>query len=190
MQFSAITALTTLVSLAVASPTPQLPVATNPSYFSLLAIRSGSAIQYATFSAAKSSLFANLPAQNASCDAEGVNTATFTLNNGTLNLYAASATPQTFYVDRSGMGQGKLGYTTGAQPAPRNAERTGWEIRDGYLYFNEAGLIACPNSIDGAWSVWVSAGIENPAGNSNCTAFAPKVVEIVEGSQVGCLYTQ
>ncbi|KAH7346370.1 hypothetical protein BKA65DRAFT_502266 [Rhexocercosporidium sp. MPI-PUGE-AT-0058] len=189
MQFSAITALTTLAGLAAASPTPQLPVATNPSYFNLLAIRSGSAIQYATFGAAQSSLFANLPAQNASCDAPGVNTATFTLNNGTLNLYAASATPQTFYVDRSWMGQGKLGYTTGAQPMPRNGERTGWQIKDGYLYFYDSGLIACPNSIDGAWSVWVNVNIENPAGNSNCTPFAPKVLEVAEGAQVGCLYT-
>lgn len=190
MQFSTLSLLTTLAGLAASSPTPQLPVATNPAYFSLLAIRSGSSIQYATFAAAKSSLFANLPAQNASCDVPGTNTATFTLTNGTLNLYAASATPQTFYVDRSGMGQGKLGYTTGAQPAPRNAERAGWEIRDGYLYFADAGLIACPNSIDGAWSVWVSTGIADPAGNSNCTAFAPKVVEVAEGSQVGCLYTE
>ncbi|KAK0120121.1 hypothetical protein ONS95_011529 [Cadophora gregata] len=190
MRFTTITALTTLAGLAAACPTPQPPVTNDPAYFSLLAIRSGSSIQYATFGAAKSSLFANLPAQNASCDACGVNTATFTLKDGTLNLYAASATPQTFYVDRSGMGQGKLGYTTGAQPTPKNAERTGWNIKDGYLYFNEAGLIACPNSIDGAWSVWVSAGIENPAGNSNCTPFAPKVQAIEKGRQIGCVYTE
>ena len=62
--------------------------------------------------------------------------------------------------------------------------------KDGYLYFDDAGLIACPNSIDGAWSVWVSVGIANPAGNSDCTPFAPKVVEVAEGSQVGCLYTE
>ncbi len=190
MQFSTLSLLTPLLALTAASPTPQLPVATNPAYFNLLAIRSGSAIQYASFSAALSSLFANLPAQNATCDNPGTETATFTLSNGTLNLYAASATPQTFFVDRSGMGQGKLGYTTGAQPAPTNAERVGWEIRDGYLYFGDAGLIACPNSVDGAWSVWVSTGVQNPAGNSDCTPFAPKVVEVLEGDQVSCVYTQ
>lgn len=88
------------------------------------------------------------------------------------------------------MGQGKLGYTTGAQPAPKNAERVGWNVKDGELMFNDAGLIACPNSIDGAWSVWVGVGIDNPAGNSNCTAFGAKVVEVAAGNEVSCLYTQ
>ncbi|CZS96683.1 hypothetical protein WAI453_010105 [Rhynchosporium graminicola] len=186
MQFSTITALTALAGLAASAPTPQVD---DPKYFSLLAIRSGSPIQLALFSAAKSHLYANLPLQNATCNGEGPNTnyATFTINNGTLGLYTASSYPQEFYVDRSWMGQGQLGYTNGAQPAPRNAERQGWNIKDGYLYFDQSGLIACPNAPDGGWSVYVATGIQNPAGNSNCTAFAPKVNEIKE--PVGCQYS-
>lgn len=72
--------------------------------FGLVAIRSGSPVQYAGFNAALSSLFAGLPSQNASCDCTDTGYATFYLNNGGLFLYAESATPQQFFVDRSGMG--------------------------------------------------------------------------------------
>ncbi|KAL2069541.1 hypothetical protein VTL71DRAFT_14220 [Oculimacula yallundae] len=192
MQYSTLTALTTFASLVSSSPTPQLPVAENPAHFSLLAIRSGSPIHYATFSAANSSMIANLPlgTQNAVCKTTDTapNTATFHLNNGALELYGGSAIPQTFYVDRSWMGQGKLGYTTGAQPAPKNAETQGWVFKDGYLYFGESGLIACPNAVGGGWSVWVNVNIENPAGNKDCTPFAPKLVEVKE--PLGCKYSE
>jgi len=104
MQFTTTSLFSTIVALAAAAPAPQLPVAENPQYFSLIAIHSGSAVQYSPFSAAKSSLFAGLPDQAASCDKEGQKTATFYLASGELFLYAASATPQQVFVDRSGMG--------------------------------------------------------------------------------------
>ncbi|KAL3419059.1 cell wall protein [Phlyctema vagabunda] len=189
MQFTAATILATLTALAAAAPapTPQLPVAEDPAYFGLIAIRSGSGVQNAGFSAANSSIFAALPNQGASCDVQGQNFATFYLEGTALYLYAASATPQQLYVDRSGMGQGKLGYTTGAQPTPRNAERDGFALVDGSLVFDNAGLIACPNSIDGAWSIWVSAGNDNPAGNSDCVGIGARAIETEE--PVGCYYT-
>lgn len=86
-------------------------------------------------------------------------------------------------------GQGKIGYTTGAQPAPKNSERTGWAINeDNHLQFAGSDLIACPNSIDGAWSIWASAGVANPAGNKDCTGIAARVEETKNPN--GCKYTE
>lgn len=195
MQFTTTIFALAAASIASAAPAAQAaaPVASdceNGGYFTLRAIRSGSAIQNSALSAAHSSIFVNLPSQNSSCDADIVQTyATFTINNGELDLYTTFGPAQKLYVDRSGMGQGKLGYTTDPEIAPTNSERTGWAIRDGYLYFGDAGLIACPDSIDKSWSVWVSVGLENPAGNVDCIPFAPSVSEVPQGTQVGCSYT-
>ncbi|KAI0205304.1 hypothetical protein F4808DRAFT_280185 [Astrocystis sublimbata] len=163
--------------------------------FNILALRSASPIHFAQTSAALNSIFLNLPAQNATCD-DGTkpieqNYATFFIaDDGSLELWRHSATPQWLYVDRSGMGQGKLGYTTGAQPAPRNGERTKWEIDQyGDLTFNGAGFIACPDSIDGAWSVWVDAGVVNPGGNKDCLGFSARTVKSAETAN-SCDYSQ
>ncbi|KAK6956049.1 hypothetical protein Daesc_001319 [Daldinia eschscholtzii] len=175
-------------STALPQATPGAKLAPDAK-FSLMALRSASEVHFAGFDAAKSSLFLNLPNQNASCDAGPADSATFYLQDGGLYLYAASATPQQLYVDRSGMGQGKLGYTTGAQPTPKNAERTSFTLDESNdLTFNGAGFIACPNSIDGAWSVWVSAGIDKPAGNEGCLGISVRAVEVSEPN--GCLYTE
>ncbi|GKT40996.1 cell wall protein phiA [Colletotrichum spaethianum] len=160
-------------------------------YFQLMALRSASPVHFSPFQAAKSSIFLQLPSQNASCDdSEPKDAATFYLDNdGGLFLYAASATPQQLYADRSGMGQGKLGYTTGAQPAPRNGERTGFTIdRYGDLTLKGSSFVACPDSIEGSWSVWVSAGIANPAGNTGCLGVSARAVEVAQPDS--CTYTQ
>ncbi|KAI0909602.1 hypothetical protein F4824DRAFT_457789 [Ustulina deusta] len=177
-------ATTTPSSTAIAAGKP----------FGLLALRSASPIHFAQFDAALSSIFLSLPSQNATCD-DGTqpttaDSATFSLSeDGGLYLYAASATPQQLFVDRSGMGQGKLGYTTGAQPAPLNGERAAFAIDEsGDLTFNGAGFIACPNSIDGAWSVWVSAGVSNPGGNSDCLGLSARTVEVADAPN-SCIYT-
>ncbi|KAI0894213.1 cell wall protein PhiA [Annulohypoxylon nitens] len=157
--------------------------------FSLMALRSASEVHFASFEAAKSSIFLHLPSQNASCDAGPAEYATFYLQDGGLYLYAASATPQQLFADRSGMGQGKLGYTTGAQPAPRNGERTGFQLDENNdLTLDGAGFLACPNSIDGAWSIWVSAGVEKPAGNEGCLGISARAVNAPNPN--GCLYTE
>lgn len=84
---------------AGASTTPANPT------FGLIAIRSGDAVQYAGFNAALSSIFVNLPNQNASCARPNEIYATFSIQGGTLFLYdSASTTPQEMFVDRSGMG--------------------------------------------------------------------------------------
>ncbi|KAI0839364.1 cell wall protein PhiA [Hypoxylon sp. FL0890] len=183
---------TALLSAGVSTALPQATPVTSLSpdaKFSLMALRSASVIHFANFEAAKSSLFLNLPSQNASCDAGTADYATFYLQDGGLYLYAASATPQQLYVDRSGMGQGKLGYTTGAQPPPRNGERESFELDENNdLTFNGAGFLACPNSVDNAWSVWVSAGVDQPGGNEGCLGISVRAVEIAEPN--GCLYTE
>lgn len=197
MQFKALTALTSLVAAVSGLPTFSATngTATNNTLpadakFQLMALRSASPVHFSTFQAAKSSIFLQLPSQNATCDQRNATeSATFTLGqDGGLYLYAASATPQQLYADRSGMGQGKLGYTTGAQPAPRNGERTGWTI-DAYgdLTLDGAGFLACPNSIEGAWSVWVSSGVANPAGNTDCLGISVRAVQAVVPNS--CSYT-
>lgn len=92
-----------LAATAAALPGACTPQSTTTT-FNLVAIHSGSAVQYASFNAAKSSIFAGLASQNASCARPEEQVATFYLNNGALYLYEQSATPQELYVDRSGMG--------------------------------------------------------------------------------------
>ncbi|KAI0490315.1 hypothetical protein F4859DRAFT_457742 [Xylaria cf. heliscus] len=163
--------------------------------FGIMALRSASPIHFAHVDAALNSIFLNLPAQNATCDdgtkATTADSATFSLaEDGSLSLFRRSATPQQLYADRSGMGQGKLGYTTGAEPAPRNGERAKFAIDEsGDITFNGAGFLACPNSIDGAWSVWVDTGVTGPAGNADCLGFSARAVKI-EGTANSCEYTQ
>ncbi|KAG0160807.1 hypothetical protein PDIDSM_8337 [Penicillium digitatum] len=168
---------------AVVSAAPS----TQSKTFGVVAIHSGSGVQYSAFNAAESSIFAGLPNQGASCVCPEEQQATFYIYDGALYLYDHSATPQEIYVDRSGMGQGRIGYTTGAQPAPQNSERKGWTEKDGHLQFAGNDLIACPNSIGGAWSIWASAGVANPAGNADCVGIAARVVETTNPN--GCSYT-
>ncbi|KAI0424541.1 hypothetical protein F5Y09DRAFT_324088 [Xylaria sp. FL1042] len=189
---------TTIPSYSVTSTTSASPTSTviGPNEpFGLMALRSASPIHFAQFSAARSSIFLNLPSQNTTCD-DGTkpttaNSATFTLSeDGGLYLYSTSAPYQQLFVDRSGMGQGVTGYTTGAQPGPRNGERTKFSVDEsGYLSFNGAGFIACPNSIDGAWSIWVDAGVSNPGGNSGCLGLTALAVKITDAPN-SCSYTQ
>ncbi|KAJ5157917.1 uncharacterized protein N7482_009017 [Penicillium canariense] len=176
-----------VLSVSLAATAAALP-AIESNTFNVITIHSGSNVQYASFNAAKSSIFAGLSSQNASCARPKEQIATFYLNNEALYLYDESATPQELYVDRSGMGQGKIGYTTGAQPAPMNAERVGWAIKDEHLQFAGSDLIACPNSIGGSWSIWASTGVAHPGGNSNCVGIAARAIET--STPNGCLYTQ
>ncbi|CAI7676272.1 unnamed protein product [Penicillium pancosmium] len=182
MQLKNILIATGLAATATATPAAQ------SSTFGVVAIHSGSGVQYSAFNAAKSSIFAGLSTQKASCARPKEQDATFYINDGALYLYDKSATPQEIYVDRSGMGQGKIGYTTGAQPAPKNSERKGWALKDGHLQFAGNDLIACPNSIDGAWSIWASAGVSNPAGNKDCVGIAARIAKTSNPN--GCLYTE
>ncbi|TQN66898.1 Cell wall protein phiA [Colletotrichum shisoi] len=163
-----------------------------PAYFQLMALHSASLVHF-RFQAARSSIFLKLPSQNATCDdgkapVADAEAATFYLSDdGGLHLYGPSNTPQQLYADRSGMGQGKLGYTTGARPAPRNGDRTGWAVDQyGDLTFDGAGFLACPGSIENSWSIWVSSGAANPGGYTGCLAVSARAVAVEEPSS--CVY--
>ncbi|KAJ4365906.1 hypothetical protein N0V83_008528 [Neocucurbitaria cava] len=115
--------------------------------FRILTIRSGSALQYGSLQASNRALYINTPSQNASCSSSTpTNYASFFLStDGSLYLNTDGNPPQQLFVDRSGMGQGVIQYTTGAEQPGRNSERTGWAVDgNGDLTFKESGLQACP----------------------------------------------
>ncbi|KAL1869619.1 hypothetical protein Daus18300_005473 [Diaporthe australafricana] len=157
--------------------------------FSMLSIRSGSDLQYATFSASQGGLALNAGAeQGATCANGEQEYATFVLNQGELSLYTPANVTQTLYTDRSGMGQGVLQYSTqpGGYLPGRNSETKGWVVDQyGDLTFDGASLIACPNG--DSYSVWVSAGVANPGGSSNCTGIAVRTSVATEPN--ACTYT-
>lgn len=99
MLFQSIILAATAAITASALPTVTVAQTT----FGLITIHSGSEVQNAGVQAARGSLLVNAKSQNASCDVE-TNFATFYIQDEELHLYAASATPQTIFVDRSGMG--------------------------------------------------------------------------------------
>lgn len=81
------------------------------------------------------------------------------------------------------MGRGKIGYTTGAEPTPKNAERTGFAIDDqGHLTFDNSSLYACPSGTDGSYSIWQQQF------SDDCIAFAFRTQNT--DSPIGCLYTE
>ncbi|CAI4214266.1 unnamed protein product [Parascedosporium putredinis] len=168
------TALFSLAGLAAAAIEDGTP-------FNLMALRSASDIHFAPFNAALNSILLRLPSQNANCGC-GVpsnSSAAFYLEEGGLYLYTGDdSTPQQLFVDRSGMGESW----------PRNGERDVFEL-DEYddLTFNGSGFLACPGSIDDAWSVWVSAGVANPGGHTDCLGLVARAVENDDAAP--CLYT-
>lgn len=193
MKFTTATVAAASMALVSASPCGTNPDNTkinDGDVFRIMTIRSGSDIQYGSVQAANSGLLINAPKQNASCSAD-VNYASFTLSSGALYLNTENP-PQQIYVDRSGMGQGVIQYTTGAQPASRNSERTTFSIdENSNLVFNggngpSVGFQACPGALSGGYSVWLS-GNENPGGNSGCVGFVARALK--EDNPVSCSYT-
>lgn len=159
--------------------------------FRIMTIRSGSDIQYGQMQAANGAFYVNTPSQNASCSTD-VNYASFFLTDAGELYLNTDNPPQQAYVDRSGMGQGVFQYTTGAQGASSNSERTGFTLdSNSNLIFKdqtnqEIGLRACPNALQGGYSVWLDI-TENPGGNSNCVPFVARALKEIE--PVSCTYT-
>ena len=194
MQFTTAFIAAAAAALVSASPIAQADAAAPikaGEIFSLMTIRSGSDFQYSSVQAKQSSFTINSPSQGASCAGE-TNSATFFLSGeGELFLNTAKPSQQAF-MDRSGMGQGKLGYTTGAQPAVKNAERTGFTLdaNNNLVIKNgeqSTGFVACPNALGGGYSVWV-AGSLLPGGNAGCLGFTARAVKAE--NPVYCSYSQ
>jgi hypothetical protein len=190
MKFTTAAVIASAAGLATALPTDSK--IKDGDVFTIQTIRSGTAdLQYNTIQAVQNSLVINAGQQNASCGPEPHNYASFQLNNGTLYLYTANP-PQQMFVDRSGMGQGVIQYTTGVQDMVKNGERRTFAINDdGHLVFKdqtgqEIGFQACKPSLNGGYSVWLD-GVTNPAGADECLGFAARAIK--EENPVKCSYT-
>jgi hypothetical protein len=212
MKLKNVSALSLLFSFAAAAPHPA------PATFDIMSLRSASPIHFAQVSAARSGLFLNLPRSNATCKGESSGHATFYIANEELALYSCEGEVQKVFVDRSGMGmfpctsfftlstfgydaltfvrvgawvtgQGVVRYVTGSQSLPRYAETKGWSIDPNKnLWFKDQGLVACPHSIDGSWSLWLNLGLSQPGGNKGCLGFTARTLE--NKKPVSCRYTQ
>lgn len=166
-----------------------IPVPAPDDKFGLIAIRSGSEVQNQGITASNGRLSVG-GKQDASCDKPDTNFATFYIDSeGSAFLYAASATPQQLWVDASGMGQGIVGYTTGAQPTPRNASRGKFAVDiDGHLTFEGISAQACPTgNADLGYSLWFST-LEKPGYNEGCLPIALRAIKADE--PVGCFYSE
>jgi hypothetical protein len=192
MKFTNSALLASTAAFISASPIAQPD--TKPSgndVFKLMAIRSGSDFQYSSIQAVSGGLRINYPKQNSSCTEPDVNYASFSLSQDTGDLYLYSDYPgHHAYVDRSGMGQGLLRFSTGVQPIGKNQERGPFKIdNNSNLVFAASngvvGFQACPNALGGGYSVWL-AGETNPGGNSDCLGFNARALK--EETPVKCLY--
>ncbi|EDU47310.1 Herpes-BLLF1 domain containing protein [Pyrenophora tritici-repentis] len=191
MKFTTTAAIATAAAVVSALPqaNTQSPKITDGA-FTLMSLRTGTPIQFGNVQAADSSLYINAKDLNFRCGTTGPN-AQFGLSNGTLSLWT-NIPPQVMYVDRSGMGQGVLKYTTGVEPLPKNAERQGWVLDEqNQLTFvspagDKYGLQACSGAANGGYKIWLS-GTPNPAGNTDCIPFSAQALK-VENPQT-CMYT-
>jgi hypothetical protein len=108
MKFPTIIPLLMAATSALPTPQEQQATSTGVEAFNLMALRSASPIHFGSFSATRRGIYINLPPgkQDATCEGEDSNTATFYMKDGGLFLYHGYTTkPQQIFVDRSGMGK-------------------------------------------------------------------------------------
>ncbi|KAF2757556.1 hypothetical protein EJ05DRAFT_501087 [Pseudovirgaria hyperparasitica] len=185
MQYSTL-ALAAFTSVAAALPAPQIETPCTNEPFGAVAIHSGSDAHLQSATAWKGNLLVG-GQQDATCESPSAY-ATFVIQDDTTAYLYADTLTQQLYVDRSGMGQGKSGYTNEGQSLPRNGEVKGWSIsEDGYLVFDGMSPKACPTEvIGGSFSLWFS-NADEPGFNKNCTGVALRAVKA--DSPVSCIYS-
>ncbi|KAH4119326.1 hypothetical protein HBH47_126570 [Parastagonospora nodorum] len=201
---------TAAAAASMAALSSALPQASSPfprpeagDIFRLMSLRSATPIHYGAVQAREGSLVINSPDQNnKTCivngdrdnTTSGINYASFSLDQetGSVNIYTFNP-PLQLYVDRSGMGNGNVRYTTGVEPIGKNQERGPFKINDdGNLVFAAGGLSgdigfqACPGAVGGGWKIWLS-GVDKPAGSEGCTPFTMKALKETEPKK--CLYS-
>lgn len=197
MKFTTAAAAATTLALASASPIAQSSAPADAEIkagdsFRIMTIRSGSDFQYASVQASTRGLRINQKSQGAFCSKADTNYASFFLTEaGELYLNTIGNPPQQLFVDRSGMGQGIIQYTTGVQGLPKNGERGPFAIQDGNLVFaptnsGPTGFQACPIQGGEGYSIWL-AGSTNPGGNEGCVGFVAKALK--EDEPIKCDYT-
>ncbi|RMZ69337.1 cell wall [Pyrenophora seminiperda CCB06] len=204
MKFTTTAALASTLALASAAacpkpdaaaqsaPYPSTPDAVNIFRLNAL-ITTGPYQQNATIQAYKGGLGINVK-QNASCADANSNYISLFVDktNGNLGVYS-DYPPITAYVDRSGMGQGLLRFSTGvAPPLPKNAERGPWKItKDLDLVFaptnGENGLQACTSDGGKTFSVWLR-GVNPAGGYKECYPFVGQVLPVPENLLNKCAY--
>jgi len=204
MKFTAAFAAASLaaISSALPQPTTAYPRPEVGDIFRLMSLRTGTPIHYGNVQAKEGNLVINSPDQfNKTCGingsrdnvTSGINYASFSLHDdGSVYLYTFNP-PLQLYVDRSGMGQGNVRYSTGVQPIGKNQERGPFKInKDGDLVFAAGGLTgdvgfqACPGAVGGGWKIWLN-GVDKPAGSEGCTPFTMKALK--ETPYYKCLYS-
>jgi hypothetical protein len=205
MKFTVAAAAASMAAISSALPQASSPFPRPEAgdVFRLMSLRTGTEIQYGNVQASQGSLVINSPAENNKTCAingdrenvtDGINYASFSINEetGSVDIYTFNP-PLQLYVDRSGMGQGNLRYTTGVQPIGKNQERGPFKINDdGDLVFAAGGLTgdvgfqACPGAVGGGWKIWL-AGVEKPADSEGCTPFTMKALK--EDPIMKCIYT-
>ncbi|KAM4068097.1 cell wall protein phiA [Hirsutella rhossiliensis] len=183
---------TAIASLAVAGSAVAAPPAGSKP-FQIMSLRSASPIHFGQVSASKSNIFLNAQKQDAVCEvkdkSKAPTEATFYIKDEVLYLYTGKGPVQKAFVDRSGMGQGKLGYLSGNGPLPPRFEDKGWKVdKAGDLNFNGKNLIACPGSKNGPWTVWVATDNLTPGGNKGCLGFSARTLP--SENPVRCRYSQ
>ncbi|KLU81179.1 hypothetical protein MAPG_00273 [Magnaporthiopsis poae ATCC 64411] len=90
--------------------------------------------------------------------------------------------------DRSGMGQGITGYTTGVQPLPsRYAQRGPWVVDGNNTLTMESssGFYACPEGK--FYRLWVDSGVANPGQSKDCLFVSLRAVPVTQPNS--CLYS-
>jgi hypothetical protein len=205
MKFTTAAAIASMAAISSALPQASSPFPRPEAgdVFRLMSLRSATAIQYGNVQAKDGGLVINSPDQNNKTCAisgdrnnvtSGINYASFSLDqeDGSVHIYTFNP-PLQLYVDRSGMGQGNVLYTTGVQPIGENQQRGPFKINDdGDLVFAAGGLAgdigfqACPGAVGGGWKIWLS-GVDNPAGSEGCTPFTMKALK--EDEPKKCLYS-
>ncbi|EOD48477.1 putative cell wall protein [Neofusicoccum parvum] len=175
--------------------------------FGLVAIAPGTPIHQHRISASNSGLHLLSPNRDAQCGPDSTQRrpfAAFTLRDGGQWFLwdpKTGSRRQQLWSDVSGMGQGALQYTRDRREANglnKNRITTeefgfmgaGTKERPSYLTWRgDHEFIACPSAGggEGAWSVWLSAGVAQPGGNKGCKKFRARAVELPKA--LGCKYS-
>ncbi|KAK3196557.1 hypothetical protein K4F52_000439 [Lecanicillium sp. MT-2017a] len=181
---------TTAILSAAAGTAMAAPADNKGTQFTAITSHSGSNIHLSPVAATSGNLLLNQDDQDARCDTPGQAGATFSLVGDNLYLYSTPDLPQQqVYVDRSGMGQGKVGFGNKDDSLPRNGEYAGWKIEDGHLTFDgKEAFVACPGGEDGSpQTIWFDAnGDGAPAGQKDCQGFS--FVTREQKDPVSCAY--
>lgn len=190
MRFSAVSASAILAAVASAAPVEPAPQPiTSETVFELLSQSPNHDAHLGRVNAVENGLWLHRGAETgAGCDRPTDGNAQFRLIDGNLFLYSTSYRQQQMWCDRSGMGQGVTGYTTGVQPVPsRNAERGPWVV-DGNNTLTmkfSSGFYACPE--DKFYRLWTDSGVTNPGNGEGCLFVSLRAVPVSQPNS--CLYS-